>query len=63
MPEGCPEQLTWEFVRWIWTYPAARRPAILQKLAALRSDQRAIVLTSRGEVRRFLDSLDRLGEP
>jgi adenylate kinase family enzyme len=54
---GCPEQLSWEFVRWIWTYPRARRPAILRRLAALPPDRRVIVLDSRAAVARFRDEL------
>ncbi len=51
---GCPEHLSWEFIEWIWTFPRKRRPKVLAKLAALRLDQRAIVLRSRREVDRYL---------
>ncbi len=54
---GCPERLTWEFVRWVWTYPGRRRTEILQRLTRLRPDQRAMVLTSDRSVRRFLEAL------
>jgi adenylate kinase family enzyme len=57
MAPGCPERLSWEFVNWIWTYPHSRRPGILRRLADLRADQRAIVLSSSRAVRRFLDEL------
>jgi adenylate kinase family enzyme len=57
MTPGCNERLTWQFVRWIWTYPRERRPGIVQRLAALRPDQRAVVLRSPAEVERFLQSL------
>ena len=55
MAPGCPERLSLEFVWWIWTYPARRRRGILEKLAALRPDQRVFVLSSRSMVRDFLD--------
>jgi adenylate kinase family enzyme len=58
MAPGCPEQLTWEFLQWIWTYPVRRRPDVLQRLAGLGADQRAIVLSSNRAVRRFLDELN-----
>src|SRR4051794_18923210 len=32
---GCPHRLTAEFLRWIWTYPAGRRPAVLERLAGV----------------------------
>lgn len=54
MREGCPERLSWEFLRWIWRYPAERRPGILARLAALRPDQRAVILRSPAEVDDFL---------
>lgn len=57
MAPGCPERLTWEFVRWVWTYPKRRRPEILARLARLRTDQRPVVLRSEPEVRAFLEGL------
>ena len=57
MTPGCSERLTWQFIRWIWEYPRARRPGVLAKLAALRPDQRAVVLRSSAEVEAFLRDL------
>lgn len=54
---GCPEQLTWEFVRWVWEYPRTRRPGILRRLAALPPDRRVVRLRSRAAVGRFLAGL------
>ena len=52
---GCPERLTWEFVRWVWTYPSRRRPEMLEPLDASRSHNRqVIVLRNQEDVRRFL---------
>ena len=59
MARDCPERITWEFVRWIWTYPARRRAGILRRLAQMRADQRAIVLSSSAAIRRFLAELHR----
>ena len=56
--EGCRERLGCEFVRWIWTYPRARRPGILKRLSGLSEGQRFFVLRSPREVRRFLEALD-----
>ena len=60
MAPGCPEQLSWAFVRWIWSYPRRRRPAILRRLAALPPDRRVVVLDSRAAVASFRDALHRL---
>jgi len=57
MAPGCRERLSWEFVAWVWSYEATRREGILRRLAALRADQRAIVLGSPAAVRRFLAEL------
>lgn len=51
---GCPEQLNAEFLRWIWDYPNRKRPGILEKLARLRPDQRAIVVRSQADIEALL---------
>jgi adenylate kinase family enzyme len=53
---GCPEQLSWEFLVWVWTYRARRRPQILERLRELKT-ARAVVLSSPSEAERFLDSI------
>jgi adenylate kinase family enzyme len=58
---GCSERLTWEFIRWIWEYPRNQRPRVLARLAALRPEQRAVVLRSAVEIDGFLDSIPRRG--
>ena len=58
MAPGCPEQImTWSFFWWIWTYPKRRRAGILERLAALRADQRAVVLRTDRDVESFLGSI------
>ena len=57
LPEGCDEQFDLDFFRWIWDYPATRRPGILQKLEAMKKDKRVFVLKTRKETDRFLQSL------
>ncbi len=52
LADGCPEQISWEFLRWIWTYPEQRRPGILDKLA--NGDAEVIILRSRRQIRAFL---------
>ena len=54
MPPGCPERFSWEFITWIWTYPARRRRSVLAKLNALRDSVRVVILSSRRQVREFL---------
>ena len=57
MTEGNKERLDLEFLKWIWSYPRAKRPSILARLAALPPTTRVIRLTSRGAVRRWLDAV------
>ena len=54
LPAGCPERVSWDFVYWIWTYPARRRPSILRRLDALRGDKTVHVLRSSQAAERFL---------
>jgi adenylate kinase family enzyme len=57
MAAGCQERLNWEFLTWVWTYPARRRGEILAKLDAVAHEKAIIVLRSRAAVRSFLDGL------
>jgi adenylate kinase family enzyme len=50
---GCPERLSFEFLRWIWRYPVERRGSILTRLSRLQAGQKVLVFTSGAEVDRF----------
>jgi adenylate kinase family enzyme len=58
LPADCPERLSFEFLRWIWTYPARRRGGILKRLSELGSGKRVMVLRSRREIERFLAAVE-----
>lgn len=58
MAEGCPEQLTWAFLRWVWTFPKERRPILLRKLEGVAGEKDVITLRSPADVERFLASVD-----
>lgn len=53
---GCPERLTWGFVKWVWTYRKRRRAGILERLRRL-TERRVIILSSQRHVDRFLANL------
>ncbi len=57
LPDGCREQLTWEFVQWVWEYPTRRRPDILARLAALEGQKSVVILRDEEAVARFLSGL------
>lgn len=53
---GCPEHVSWEFVRWIWTYPQ-RRPGVLERIRGLRGSQRFVWLKNARDIEDFCKSL------
>ena len=57
MRAGCNEQLTWEFIRYVWRYSSTRRPRILERLAALKNDKSVVVLRSKAQAEVFLAGL------
>ena len=57
--DGCPERLSWTFLRWIWSYPTAKRPKLLKKLGSLGRDKNVIILRSAVEVEQFVASVSR----
>jgi adenylate kinase family enzyme len=57
MASGCPERLTWEFLKYIWAYPVNRRPKILERLSKLQQNQQVFILRNRQEVREFLQNI------
>lgn len=63
MTPGCPERVTFEFLKYIWRYPSEHRPSILCKLESLSPGTPALVLRSPGETRRFLADIENLTAP
>lgn len=55
MAEGCPEQLNWEFVRWVWNYPRRSKPQVVKLLREHSETKKIAWLRSRADVRRFLE--------
>lgn len=53
MNPGCPEQLNFEFIEYIWTFHEHARPRIISRLAQRRADQRLIILNAPADVARF----------
>ena len=57
MPAGCPEQISWEFIDWVWNYPGRQRSRVLDRLRAVAGDKRIFILESRSDVDRFVENL------
>ena len=58
MAEGCNEQVTLEFLRWIWRWPRDSRPRVVKAMNGPGAHARHVVLRTPREVARFLASLD-----
>ncbi|MEP7274221.1 MAG: DNA topology modulation protein [Acidobacteriota bacterium] len=56
VPEGCPERLSVEFIWWVWDYRRRRRPKILEKLEAVKTQKRVFILSNQESIERFVTS-------
>ena len=56
MPEGCPERLDWEFVKYIWNFNKNNRVLNETRIAKTKH-AKAFVLKNRKEARQFLMQL------
>ena len=56
---GCPERFNTAFLKWVWTYPVERRPAMLERLASLPSHIRVVRLRNNQEIHEFLKEIAR----
>lgn len=54
MGPGCPEQIDWEFINWIWRFPTRSKLRILQKIEQYFCGKEVIRLRSPREVEEFL---------
>jgi adenylate kinase family enzyme len=58
---GCPEQLDWEFLRWVWRWHDDIRPGVLQELSG--AGPKLLTLTTPAEAARLVDVVAVAGEP
>ena len=56
MPDGCPERFDWEFIKYIWKFNENNRVINYTRIAKYKH-AKAIVLKSRKEAQRFLESV------
>jgi hypothetical protein len=57
MAPGCRERLDGAFLRWVWTYPSQRRPAMVRRLEEAEGHMRVIRLRNASDIRAFLRTL------
>jgi adenylate kinase family enzyme len=52
--EGCPEHVSWEFLRWVWRYRRDSRPRVVAALREHAGSARVVVIRSRRDAARAL---------
>jgi len=57
MAPGCRERLDGAFLRWVWTYPSQRRPAMVRRLEEAEGHMQVIWLRNASDIRAFLRTL------
>ena len=57
MTEGCSERIDWSFIKWIYNYRRDRRPGIMQKLEAVKSEKTIVIFNSPHAVSKFTESI------
>ncbi|MGI9049169.1 MAG: AAA family ATPase [Rubrobacteraceae bacterium] len=58
MASGCPEHLTFKFLKYLWRYPVEQRPGILEKLERRSDDKIVQILRSPEQVHEFVAGLE-----
>jgi adenylate kinase family enzyme len=57
LPEGCPEKIDLEFLRWVWGYAERSRPHVLSALQAAEPGVEVLRLTQRSQARALISAL------
>lgn len=57
MNEGCPEQLDWNFIKFVWNFNKNKKPEILKKLERYTNEKNIIIFNSSSEVDNFICNL------
>lgn len=56
LPDGCPETVDWQFLRWIWNFPTQSRPRLVEALERVRDDVVVVHIARRRQTRAILAS-------
>ncbi len=51
LPDGCPESVDWDFLKWIWNFPTRSRPRIVEALEQVSDDVMVMRITRRRQTR------------
>lgn len=58
MADGCKEKMDWEFLRFVWQFPAVSRPKIIEKLKEY-GGVTVIAMKNPKETRRFIENINK----
>jgi hypothetical protein len=59
LPDGCPETVDREFLRWIWHFPIQSRPRLVEALERVGADVTVVRITRRSQARAVLAAVAR----
>lgn len=57
LPEGCPEKIDLEFLRWVWNFPQRSRQKVLDVIERAAPAVEVLQLTRRAQTRALLEAL------
>ncbi len=56
---ACPERFSWEFIKYVYRFQDAKRPALITHMKTLAADKEVFILRSDGEIRAFLGKIEK----
>jgi adenylate kinase family enzyme len=56
---ACPERFSWEFIKYVYRFQDAKRPALITHMKTLAEDREVFILRSDGEIRAFLRKIEK----
>ncbi|MFA6135377.1 MAG: AAA family ATPase [Phycisphaerae bacterium] len=57
MAEGCPEQLDWDFLKWIYNFQRDSRPRLIEAIGSCCPQQQVVMLRTRRQIDVFVQEL------
>jgi len=63
MAPGCPERVTWKFLRWMWRFPRGGRRRLLTAITTAAVQDRVIRLTGRTAVAQWVHAMSVSTQP
>lgn len=58
-PQDCPQQLSWEFLKWIWTFNSRYRTMLLHMLTEQEQHKSIYILQTSEDLTKLLDTISK----